>query len=196
MGGDASQGKPARSSQHPLRFKLDLPHLKLDLAANAESLPEVRRIIEAINDASQELGEDGLFDLKHRLTDEFLEHQPLVERLKNAALLDEDVRIVKRIIPYECEYDLESGESSRQVNALSVKEQVAALFDGLPGTIRACLLHIRGELSREQQCVIMDAVKQRLGMAVETRFFSTKKNLEGNILVEAVCFGEGIAETW
>ncbi len=174
-----------------LRFRIDLPHLKLDLESDERSLPEVRRIIEALNEE-----EEPFYELRSRLTDEFLGHQPLTDRLRNAMLLDEEVRILKRVIPYEQEYDLERQERTRQVSALGVKEQVALLFDQLGGEVRACFLHIRGELDREQQTLIMDAIRQRLGMGVETRFFSTRKNLEGNILLEAVCFGEGIAEAW
>jgi hypothetical protein len=81
------------------------------------------------------------------------------------------------------------------VNIVGVKGRISAMFDW-PGTVRECLVHIRGEIPREQQCSIMDTVKQRLGVEVQPRFFFTGKNLEGNVLVEAVCFGENIAEHW
>jgi len=177
-----------------LRFTLDLPHLKLSIEGGGESLPEVRRIIEAV------VNDDGFsedLELRSRLTDEFVEYQPLARRLKNAVLLDEDVRILKRTIPFEQqEYDLERGQRTSQVSTLNVKTQVDLLFSDLTGTIRECFVHIRGVLDKEQQAVVMDAIKQRLGMEVETRFFATKKNLEGKVLLEAVCFGEGIAEGW
>ncbi len=188
MGGQASQDGAT------LHFTLELPHLKLSLQGGAESLPEVRRIIEAVS--SDDSWDESLLDLRSRLTDEFLNHPPLARRLKNAALLDEDVRILKLIVPYEQEYDLERGETTKQVSALNVKTRVDALFAELEGTIRECFIHIRGDLNREQQSIVMDAFKQRLGMGVETRFFSTRKNLEGKVLLEVVCFGEDFAEAW
>ncbi len=188
MGGGTSEKQPKG-----LKFSVELPHMKLDLDGSEGSLPEVRRIIEALNTEEQD---EGFFEIRARLTDEFFQHQPLIARLRNALVLDEDVRILKRIIPLEQEYDLDAGKEHRQINAVNVKTVVASLFDELSGSIRECFIHIRGELGREQQCVVMDAVKQRLGMEVETRFFSTKKNLEGNVLVEAVCFGEALGEVW
>ncbi|MBR9692901.1 hypothetical protein GOV07_03120 [Candidatus Woesearchaeota archaeon] len=190
MGGQVSQDEAERS----LHFSLDLPTMKLDFHGDESNLSEVRRIIESL---STELDEqEPMFDLKTRLSEEFLAHPPLNKRLKSAMLLDEDVRILKQALPFEQEYDLEEGKTTRQVNALSVKSQIAQLFDQVEGTIKDCLIHIRGELDRDQQTIIMDAIKQRLGMSVKTRFFSTRRNLEGNVLVEAICFGDGIAETW
>ena len=189
MGGDRSRQGSA------LRFSIDLPHLKLNLDAQEESLPEVRRIIEALG-ADETISEDAFYELRARLSEEFLQHDVLAARLKSALLLDEDVRIVKRILPVAQEYDLETGKQARQVTSLNVKEAVLHLFNDLQGTLRECYVHLRGEVDREQEVLILDAIKQRLGMDVKTRFFSTKKNLEGNILLEAVCFGEGLVEAW
>jgi hypothetical protein len=190
MGGNISE----EESVNPLRFSLDLPNMKLSFEGKESSLSEVRKIIEALGPELDE--QEPFLDLRARLSDEFVDHPPLQRRLKNAMILDEEVRILKHTLAFQQEYDLDAGKSSRQVNAINVKGAVMQLFDQVQGTIKECFVHIRGKLDREQQAIIMDAIKQRLGMEVETRFFSTKKNLEGNVLVEAVCFGEGIAEAW
>lgn len=179
-----------------LRVSIEYPHFKLDLqSGDARALAEVRRIVEALSDNQIEPLEDGsLYELRARLSEEFFSHPDLLARVKNSLVMEEDIRITKRVIPFECEYDLEAGREKRQVSVVNVKSIASQLFEGIElQKVRECLVHIRGEIPREQQCVIMDAIKQRLGMGTGIRFFSTTKNLEGNVLVEAVCFGEGIA---
>jgi hypothetical protein len=171
-----------------LRFSLDLPNVKFELqsACPEHALPEVRRILEALNTQEPEPELAAL-----ELTDEFMAFAPLRERVKSAVALGEDVKVLKRVIPVEQEYDLESGKRSRQV--VNVKTSLWSLFDELRGDLRDCYAHIRGDLSTEQQHAVMDALRQRVGVGVQPRFFSTKKNLEGNVLVEAVCFGDRLS---
>ncbi len=190
------QPPPARPFLH---VSIDSPLVKLKLSSDSpeRSLAEIRRIIEALGAEPEEsvdlLDDAALYDLKARLSEEFFAYPPLLTRLKNALVLDEDVRILKKALPLEREYDLDTGKQTRQMSSLGVKTVINPLFDQLgKGAVRDCLVHIRGELSREQQTVVMDAIRQRLGVEVQPRFFSTRKNLEGKALVEAVCFGEGL----
>lgn len=194
MGGDTS-----KNAQSYMKLSINTPHFKLDLTSPTpeQTLPEVRRLVEVmgVEDESPLMEDMNLFELKSRLSEEFFQHPDLLTRVKSSMILDEEVRILKHIIPIEHEYDLDNGKRQEQVNVLSVKSRISQLFHDVEiQRVRECLVHIRGELSREQQCIIMDAIKQRLGVQVQTRFFSTKKNLEGNVLLEAVCFGEAIAE--
>jgi hypothetical protein len=182
--------------QH-LHVSFNHPYLKLQLSTNDPgSLREVRRIVEALGEPCTVAIEEGsLAEFRSRLSKEFFEHPELLARVQNAAVRDEEVRIAKRTIPFERELDLDNARETRQVNVLDVKSRVSEMFDW-PGAVRECLVHIRGALTREEQCVIMDAVKQRLGLDAHPRFFSTPRDLEGAVLLEAVCFGEGIAERW
>lgn len=182
-----------------LKFSIDHPAIKFELETSRpeEALTEVRRIIEALHasdafDGAMPEDDEGLYDLKVRLSDEFFRNPALRSRMENALVLDEDVQIVKRVLPILQEYDLESGSHVSQV--MNVQESLRTLFDAVPCAVRDCLVHIRGELSQEQQHAIMDAIRQRLGVAVSPRFFSTRKNLEGNVLVEAVCFGTSLGK--
>jgi len=160
-----------------------------------EHLAEIRRILEALLDQEPSIEDVPLFELKARLTEEFCQYPALLERAKSSLVLDEEMRILKRVIPFERELDLETGTERKQISVLGLKGSMLALFDGLDtAKVKECLVHIRGELNREQQAIIMDAIRQRLGMDLPVRFFLTRKNLEGNILVEAVCFGQGIGE--
>ncbi len=181
-----------------LRVDIRYPHFSLKLDGTPEHLPEVRRIVEAFapDEALPAAMEEAqLYELKSRLSEEFFQHQPLLARLRSSLVLDEDVRVMKRVIPLRREYDLE--QSSASVQLIQVKESVTQLLAGLDtAKVRECLVHIRGELSREQQVTLMDAIRQRFGMGAQPRFFSTRKNLEGQVLVEMVCFGDGIAEEW
>jgi len=173
-----------------LRLSVDYPNVKFELESGSpeRALPEVRRILAALN---ADRGEDAaLAALQLRLTDEFLSNRQFLNRLRSALALDEDVRVLKLILPVEQEYDLESGQARQVVHAKAV---IDSLFDPLQGTIRDCYVHLRGELTREQQRAIMDSVRQRVGVDVQPRFFSTHKNLEGKALLEAVCFGDGFA---
>jgi hypothetical protein len=195
MGGPSRSGRispPRKAPPGFLRLSVDHPQVKFELESSSpeQALPEVRRIIEALNADQGVAEESALAELRLRLTEEFCSHRPLLSRLRSAIALDEDVRILKRTIPVTQEYDLETGTQTRQL--LNVKEAVGGLFDQLGGTVRDCLVHIRGDLPAEQQRVIMDAVRQRLGVDVQPRFFATRKNLEGRVLLEAVCFGEGM----
>jgi hypothetical protein len=173
-----------------LDVSINHPNLKLSLrsADPRQSLSEVPRIVEAL--AEEPLEDLGLFEIRSQLSEEFFTYPELQERLKNSLVLGEQVRVVKRTLPLEREYDLETGQEHRQVSMIGVKGKVAEMFD-LAGHVHECMVHIRGELDREQQCMVMDAIKQRLGLSVQPRFFSTRQNLEGNVLLEAVCFGQG-----
>lgn len=177
-----------------LKVSISYPHFKLDFEGKSSHLGEVRRIVEAVADNDSFSIEDAsLFEAKARLTEAFFQHPPLLNRLKSSLVLDEDVRILKHILPLEQEYDLNTGKETTQVNMLNVKAAVNALFDDLePNLLTDCLVHVHGDLAREQQNMIMDSIKQRLGMQVKTRFFLTKQNLEGNVLLEAVCFGANL----
>lgn len=190
MGGTSERGRGAPY----LKFSLDLPNIKLDMEADpSTALPEVRRIVEALgNDlGEQTMPVEDLCEL--HLTDEFFRFAELESRVKNAVILDEDVRVLKRVIPFDREYDLSEGSAATRVNPATVKDSLKELFAPFRGaTVRDCFVHIRGELDREQQCVIMDAIRHQLGMRVQPRFFSTRRNLEGNVLIEVVCFGEGL----
>lgn len=192
MGGKRS---PARASMREfLKVSVDLPALKLDLASRnpEKSLADLRRIVEAFStesDAAYAIDAPELFELRARLSEEFFHHQGLLGRLKSALVLDEDVRIAKQILPLEREYDLATGSEHIVLGVAQVKQVVSQLFAGLDlKTVRECLVHIRGELSREDQNIIMDCIKQSLGVDGSVRFFSTRKNLEGRVLLEAVCF--------
>ncbi len=184
-----------------LNVSIDYPHFRLQLQNGSPAeLGEVRRILEALGDDDPSFEEGTLLELRARLSEEFFSHGLLLERVRNGLVLDEDIRVVKRVIPLERELDLETGKETAQLSTPSVKGGIAHLFDGLDTTrIRECLVHIRGDLPRDQQIVIMDAIRQRFGVAATPRFFSTRKNLEGNVLVEAVCFGQGLGpagEAW
>jgi len=195
MGGDSSKGTDIPF----VKVSINTPQFKLDLSSATpdKTLSEVRRLVDAlgVEDETPALEDMNLFELKSRLSEEFFQYPDLLTRVKSSMVLDEEIRILKHIIPIEQEYDFETGKRAEQVNVISVKSRISQLFTDLDvKRVRECLVHIRGELSREQQCIIMDSIKQRLGVEVQTRFFSTKKNLEGNILLELVCFGEAIAE--
>jgi hypothetical protein len=197
MGGGIS--KDGESKEQFMKLSITMPNFKLDLnsATPDSSLAEVRKLVEAmgIEDEGNLIEDMGFYELKSRLSEEFFQHPDLLARVKSSMVLDEEIRILKHIIPIEQEYDLESGKRQEQVNVVSVKSRIGNLFSDVEiSRVKECLVHIRGELSREQQCIVMDAIKQRLGVEVTTRFFSTKKNLENNVLVEAVCFGDAIAE--
>lgn len=180
-----------------LRVSIDLPAFRLDLKGlpTTDNLKEIRKIVEMVGaDDIEPLDEAHLFELKSRLSEEFFKHKDLMSRVKSSFVLDEDIRVLKQVIPLDSEYDLDKGEESLQMNVVHVKSRIARLFNPIDiKKVRECLVHIRGELSRDQQCLVMDTIKQRAGISAITRFFSTPKNLEGNVLVEAVCFGEGIA---
>lgn len=193
MGGRASRSATGKQRDY-LKVSLDLPTLKLDLCTEQteQSLSDIRRIVEAFSqeqDAALVIDDPELFELRSRLSEEFFHHQGLLARLKSALVLDEDVRVGKRVVPLEREYDLATGNESAMLGVARVKQAVTGLFaDVDASSVRECLVHIRGELSREDQCVIMDCIKQSIGLEGKVRFFSTKRNLEGQVLLEAVCF--------
>lgn len=188
------ESEKKRVGNGTLHFSLVLPNVKLHFTGDGSSLPEIRRILEAV---ASDLDEQEPFsELRARLSEEFLAHGPLTKRLKSALLMDEEVRILKHALPFEEEFDLEQGKQQRLLSPRRVKEVVRELFHEVDGTLNECFFHIRGDLKREQQALIMDAVKQHLGMGVKVRFFSTRRNLEGHVLLEVVCFGEAIAEAW
>lgn len=179
-----------------VKLSVDLPHFKLDLkSANpTEAVSHVRRILEALPDHSVPFFEEPeLYELRSRLSEEFFGHQGLIDRLRSSLVLDEEVRIGKQVLPVTNEVDLETGRESLTMNVRQVKDVLTTMLDSVTlRRVRECLVHIRGELTRDDQCVIMDCIKQRFGLTCPVRFFLTRKNLEGNVLVEAVCFGEGV----
>ncbi len=185
-------GRTVRVARDSVKVAIDLPALKLNVVANdpAVVLPEVRRIVEAFTGAGDSTLEDiELFEFRSRLSEEFFHHQGLLERLKSALVLDEDVRVAKQVIPLEREYDLATGNENIVLGVARLKEPATRLLAELDvRSVRECLVHIRGELSPEDQAVIMDCVRQSLGFHGKVRFFLTKKNLEGHVLLEAVCF--------
>jgi len=212
MGGLLESDELSREERNArfLRVSIESPTVKFAFSSDAstEHLAEIRKIIEALHAVQPAAGpqkdeqetlldvldDHTYYDLRSRLTDEFFYYPLLAERLRNALVLEEDIQVLKRTLPFKEHHDLDSGETARRVDANAVKTAISQLFGQLGnGKVRDCLVHIRGELSHEQQTVIMDAIKQRLGMDVQPRFFSTKKNLEGKLLIEAVCFGERLA---
>lgn len=204
MGGSSNKGAVKsiiESSPHErpfLHVSIDSPILKMSLSSESpdNALKEVRHIIKALSredGVESGLILDDMYEFRSRLSNEFFNYPVLGTRLKNAQLLEEDVNVLKTALPISHELDLESGKSSSQVDAISIKENINQLFDQLEdGYIRDCLVHIRGKLSREQQTIIMDCIRQRVGVDVQPRFFSTKKNLENKALIEVVCFGENL----
>ncbi len=183
-----------------VRVSIDYRNFKLRLRSEQPgALAEVRRIVESLADQEEfsTVEEASMFELKSRLSDEFFRHPELARRVRNALVLGEEVRVLKQPVPFSRELDLETGRETLQVSVVAVKRCVASLFESVAiQRVRECLVHLRGELSREQQSLIMDSLKQRLGDGVTLRFFFTPKNLEGRVLLEGICFGEGIAEEW
>ncbi len=181
-------GASRSSGSGYLKFSVNLPNFQFEVETDSpeQTLPEVRRILEAVG-VDQE-GED-LSELRGTLSDEFVRNVALCERIESAGALGEEVRVVKRALALEEEYDLENGKQARRLDAVTVKAAIVDLFSPLEGEVRDCIAHIRGDLSREQQHIVMDAIRQRLGVNVRPRFFTTRKDLEGQVLVEAVCFG-------
>lgn len=172
-----------------LKVSIDFPNFKLNLESDSptDTLHEVRRIIESFNEPVEDF---ELSELRSRLSEEFFQHHDLLARVRNSLVLDEEVRVGKQTLPVLREYDLEAGQETCQLQAARVKERVMMLFAEFPERVRECLVHIRGNIDKEQQRIIMDCVRQRLGLDGSVRFFLTKRNLEGNVLVEAVGFSE------
>ncbi len=191
-GGDGRRGSgrgKRPDERQRVSFSIDLPNVKVDGNVGPEHLPELRKILEALNAPAlaAENDEDSpeFPDVAARMTQEFYAH--VKPRLENSLLLDEDVTIAKSVLPFREEVDLEAGSRTRTIAPRDVKAAVESLVgEARLERVRECLVHLRGDLSEDEQRAIMDAVRQRLGVATAPRFYSTKQDVEGNALLEAV----------
>lgn len=177
-----------------MKFKLNLPFLKLDLEnANTKQITELRKLLGEVNRIS-------LLDLEQEAFEELMPQFPFwkvsKEIQKNDKFMNvinevsqlEDGVIVRKSSVENINEITDQGTTTR-INEDEMKKRVSQIFYDVDNTkVNFALIHIMGDIPEEEFMVINDQVRKHIPNA-KIEMMKTKKEVLGKTLVECVLFG-------
>lgn len=175
-----------------VRASINQAGFKLEISSKdaANTLTELRRIMECLSGVDEGVDEFTSFELSTSLSEEFMANNAAMAEIKRLLSLEQQYRIVKEHISAVEEIDLIAGKKQLRVEGTAIKRSINNLFSCTNTcSIKHALVHIKGLIAEHERMVIIDRIHERIPHA-HVRAYHTDQDIQGKILVEALVFGD------
>lgn len=176
-----------------LKVKIDLPSFQFELttADPGIALPELRKILESMQFDEEVLYEEFVMqEMKNALSEGFVGNTQVMGAVKKLLKQEEDYRVSRTEIGATATIDLDQRTRDVRVDRAAVKRAVGNLVQNIDtAAVKHGIVHIQGELSKEDKALIFDHIHKCMPTA-QLRAFQSNGAVPTQVSVECIFFGE------
>lgn len=175
-----------------LHMKIDLPSFQFEVLTKdpAKALPELRRILEAIQIDDQVVYEEFVVqEMRAELSENFVGNQQIMSVVKKLLKQEDDYRMTHVEVDTTATIDIEHQTRDIRVQRVNVRRAVAKLVENIDtSAVKHGVIHINGDLEKEDKLLIVDYIHKSMPTAQLRAFQSPGSNQ--TVTVECVFFGD------
>jgi uncharacterized protein YqfB (UPF0267 family) len=176
-----------------LHVKIDLPSFQFEVLTKDpdKALPELRKILETVQLDEQVIYEEFVVEeMRAALSETFVSNKQVMGAVKKLLKHEDDYRVARVEIATTQTIDFEHHTKNTNVQKVSIRKAILKLTEDVePNAVKQGIIHINGDLSKDDKVLIVDHIHKCMPTA-QLRAFQSSSSIGGNVLVECIFFGE------
>jgi hypothetical protein len=176
-----------------LHVKIDLPSFQFEIVTKdpEKALPELRKILESVQLDDQVIYEEFVVqEMRAALSETFVNNPQVMSAVKRLLKHEDDYRVSRIEIATTATIDLEHNTRDVHVQRINVRKAITKLVEDVDtGAVKHGIVHINGELDKDDKLLIVDLIHKCMPTA-QLRAFQSPSASSVAVTVECIFFGE------